>query len=63
MTSMLVRAVDLVRKGIWLIVPLLVLSVASACSGRSATTATIATIETTGPGLAGAEFIVHQAPG
>lgn len=56
------------KKGIWIVLPLLLLGV-SACSGGSATTATAVatttpgTVEASGNGLEGVEFIVHQVPG
>ncbi len=60
MTSMLVRGrLAVVKRGIWLIVPLLLLTGASACSAHSVTTATI---EPAGSGLGGVEVIVHRAP-
>ncbi len=60
MTSMLVREVDCVKRGIWLIVTLLLLTGATACSAHSVTTATT---EPAGTGLEGLEVIVHRAPG
>ena len=56
------------KKGIWIVLPLLLVGV-SACSGGSATTATAVatttpgTVEASGNGLEGVEFIVHQVPG
>jgi len=63
------------KHGIWIVVPLLVLSGVSACSGANSTTSQPAfTTEvsaavpdlaaaTTVSGLEGIEFVVHQAPG
>ncbi len=58
----------MVKKGIWIVLPMLLLGV-SACSGGSATTVTTVTttspgaVEVSGTGLEGVEFIVHQVPG
>ncbi len=60
MTSMLVREVDFVKRGIWLVVPLLLLTGVSACSAHSVATATT---QPTVTGLEGLEVIVHRAPG
>ncbi len=53
-----------VKKGIWIVVPLLLLGATACTSGTTeTTTTTTATVEASGPGLEGVEFIVHQVPG
>jgi len=59
MARLSVREVTVVKKGIWLIVPLLLVG-ASACSGNSPSSTGSEALPS---GLEGVEFIVHQAPG
>ncbi len=63
------------KHGIWLVIPLLVLSGISACSGETSTTSQPASttavsaavpepaVTTAASGLEGIEVIVHQVPG
>jgi len=59
MARLFVREVTVVKRAIWVIIPLLLVG-ASTCSGSPSNSTSF---ETLSSGLDGVEFVVHQAPG